>query len=40
MVISFTRTDWIAANEPVGAFDFTKNGRVDFDDIVLLFDGL
>jgi hypothetical protein len=28
---------WIAANEPVSAFDFKGNGRIDFNDIVKLF---
>ncbi len=40
VVIYFTQMDWIASNEPVGAFDFNKDGRIDFDDIVMLFNEL
>jgi hypothetical protein len=29
--------EWIAANEPVSAFDLNRNGRIDFADIVRLF---
>jgi len=29
--------DWAISNEPVTPFDFNKNGRIDFDDIVKLF---
>ena len=32
--------DWIAANEPVTAFDYNGNGRIDFADVVWLFDHL
>jgi hypothetical protein len=28
---------WIAANEPIAAFDLNGNGRIDFADIVALF---
>jgi PKD repeat protein len=28
---------WIAANESVSAFDFNGNGRIDFNDNVVLF---
>jgi PKD repeat protein len=31
---------WIAANEPVTAFDCNANGRIDFADVVLLFNFL
>jgi PKD repeat protein len=40
VVLFFNQMDWIAANEPVTAFDFNKNGSVDFDDVVLLFNTL
>ena len=30
----FNQMQWIAANEPVSAFDFNGNGRIDFNDIV------
>ena len=33
----FNLMQWIAANEPVSAFDFYGNGRIDFNDIVMLF---
>jgi PKD repeat protein len=29
--------DWITANQPISAFDFNKNGRIDFTDVVKLF---
>lgn len=32
--------DWITDNEPVGAFDFNKNGQIDFNDIVIMFNEL
>ncbi len=37
VVIFFNQMDWIAGNEPVGAFDFNHNGQIDFNDIALLF---
>ncbi len=40
VVLYFTQMDWIAANEPVSAFDYNGNGRIDFSDIVWLFTNL
>lgn len=40
VVLFFGRISWIAANEPVDAFDFNGNARIDFDDAVALFDRL
>ena len=37
VVLFFKQLDWIAANEPVSAFDPNGNGRADFDDIVRMF---
>jgi len=37
VVVMFNQMQWIAANEPVNAFDFNANGRIDFNDIVKLF---
>ncbi|HIH03028.1 MAG TPA: PKD domain-containing protein [Methanoregulaceae archaeon] len=37
IVLYFNQMTWIAANEPVAAFDFNANGRIDFSDIVWLF---
>jgi PKD repeat protein len=37
VVLMFNQMEWIAANEPVSAFDFNGNGRIDFNDIVMLF---
>jgi PKD repeat protein len=37
VVLMFNQMQWIAANEPVSAFDFNGNGRIDFNDIVNLF---
>ena len=32
--------DWIAANEPLAAFDYNGNGRIDFADVAWLFNRL
>jgi PKD repeat protein len=40
VVLFFKQLDWIAANEPVSAFDPNGNGRADFDDIVRIFEEL
>jgi PKD repeat protein len=37
VVLMFNQMQWIAANEPVTAFDFNGNDRIDFNDIVKLF---
>jgi hypothetical protein len=37
VVLYFNQMEWIAANEPVKAFDLNGNGRIDFADIVRLF---
>jgi len=37
VVLYFNQMTWIAANEPVSAFDLNRNGRIDFADIVALF---
>jgi len=37
VVLYFNQMAWIAANEPVSAFDLNGNGRIDFADIVTLF---
>ncbi len=36
----FNQVNWIAANEPVVRFDFNDNGRIDFADVVWLFNHL
>ncbi|MFA5268253.1 MAG: kelch repeat-containing protein [Methanoregula sp.] len=36
VIAFFRQLDWISVNEPVSAFDFNKNGRIEFDDIVRL----
>jgi hypothetical protein len=40
VVLYFNQMTWIAANEPVTAFDFNGNGRIDFADVVWLFNNL
>ncbi len=40
VVLYFNQMTWIAANEPVAAFDFNANGRIDFADVVWLFNHL
>jgi subtilase family serine protease len=36
----FNQMTWIAANLPVGLFDFNDNGRIDFADVTWLFNNL
>ena len=40
VVLDFNQMGWIAANEPVAAFDCNDNGRIDFADVVWLFNHL
>jgi PKD repeat protein len=40
VVLYFNQMAWIAANEPVAAFDYNGNGRIDFADVVWLFNNL
>ena len=40
VVLYFNSMTWIAANEPLGAFDYNGNGRIDFADVVWLFNNL
>ncbi|NLX48877.1 MAG: hypothetical protein GXY82_03180 [Methanospirillum sp.] len=40
VVLFFNRMDWIAAHEPLMAFDCNGNGRIDFADVVWLFNRL
>jgi parallel beta-helix repeat protein len=37
VVLYFNQITWIAANEPIAAFDLNHNNRIDFADIVALF---
>ena len=40
VVLYFDQMTWIAANEPLAAFDYSGNGRIDFADVVWLFNRL
>ena len=40
VVLFFDQMAWIAANEPLSAFDYNGNGRIDFADAVWLFNHL
>ena len=40
VVLYFNQMTWIAANEPVAAFDYNGNSRIDFADVVWLFNHL
>ena len=40
VVLYFNQMMWIAANEPISAFDYNGNGRIDFADVVWLFNHL
>ncbi len=33
----YQNMDWIPSNEPIHLFDYNHNGRIDYDDLVLLF---
>ncbi len=40
VVLYFNQMSWIAANEPISAFDYNGNDRIDFADVVWLFNHL
>jgi len=40
VVLYFNQMTWIAANEPLSAFDYNGNGRIDFADVTWLFNNL
>jgi PKD repeat protein len=40
VVLYFNQMSWIAANEPISAFDCNENDRIDFADVVWLFNHL
>jgi PKD repeat protein len=40
VTLYFKYMEWIAANEPVSAFDFSGNSRIDFTDVVKLFQSI
>ena len=40
VVLYFNQMTWIAANEPLSAFDYNGNGRIDFADVTWLFNKL
>ena len=40
VVLFFNQMDWIAANEPAGPFDYNSDSRIDFADVVWLFNTL
>ena len=40
VVLYFNQMAWIAANEPVAAFDYNANGRCDYADVTTLFAAL
>lgn len=37
IILYFNQMDWIAANEPIEAFDYNHNGTIDFADVTVLF---
>jgi len=39
-VLCFNQMSWIAANEPLAAFDCNANTRIDFADVTWLFNRL
>jgi PKD repeat protein len=40
VVLFFNQMSWIAANEPISAFDYNGNGRIDVADVVWLSNNL
>ncbi|NLX49895.1 MAG: hypothetical protein GXY82_08520 [Methanospirillum sp.] len=40
VILYFNQVTWIAGNEPVSAFDYNANGRIDYNDAVWLFNQL
>ncbi|MEN6517880.1 MAG: PKD domain-containing protein [Methanospirillum sp.] len=40
VILYFNQMTWIAANEPIAAFDCNGNGRIDFGDLVWFFNHL
>jgi PKD repeat protein len=40
VVLYFNQTAWIAAHEPLAAFDYIGNCRIDVADVVWLFNNL
>lgn len=40
IVLYFNAMSWIAANEPLAAFDYNGNGAIDFADLIWLFNSL
>ena len=40
VILYFNRMTWIAINEPASVFDYNGNGRIDFADVVWLFNNL
>ncbi len=40
VALFFNQLAWIAEQAPVSLFDYNKNGRIDFADVVTLFDNL
>ena len=40
VVIFFNNVEWIKANEPVSAFDFSWNGAIGFQDVVIFFNSV
>lgn len=40
LILYFNNIEWIAANEPVSAFDYNGNGLIDFADVIWLFNHL
>jgi PKD repeat protein len=37
VVLYFTNIEWIQSNEPLPSFDFNHNGKIDFADIIRMF---
>jgi PKD repeat protein len=37
VILYFLYLEWIQENEPVSLFDYNNNGRIDFDDLYILF---
>jgi PKD repeat protein len=38
VIVFFKNLEWVEKNQPIECYDFNKNGHIDFDDIVKLFE--
>jgi len=37
VILYFNYLEWIETNEPIVPFDYNNNGRIEFDDLYILY---